>query len=50
MNECGGWRPIVPDSEGLLKKAWYFMQLVSYTVFYFFYSVGECIWKAIKKK
>ena len=39
-----------PDNEGFLKEAWYFIQLVSYAIFYFFYFVGESIWRAIRKK
>ena len=41
---------MTPDNEGLLKKAWHFIQLVSCAIFYFFYFVGESIWRAIRKK
>lgn len=50
MNECGGWRQIMPENEGFFKKAWYIILLVSYSTFYFFWSVGECIWEGVKKK
>ena len=50
MNECGGWRQIMPEDEGFFKKVWYIILLVSYGTFYFFWSVGECIWRAAKKK
>ena len=50
MNECGGWRQIMPENEGFFKKAWYFIALVVLSVFYFFQTICECIWQAIRKR
>ena len=46
----GGWPGSNDRDEGFFKKAWYIILLVSYSTFYFFWSVGECIWEGVKKK
>jgi len=50
MNECGGWRQIVPEKHGFFKKAWYIVQLVVLSVFYFLYAIVAGTWEWMKGK
>jgi hypothetical protein len=50
MNECGGWRQIMPEKHGFFKRAWYIIQLIVLSVFYFFYAIFGGAYEWIKNK
>ena len=41
---------MIDNEEGILKKAWYILLLISYGFFYFIYSIVEVLWKWAKEK
>ena len=48
MNECGGWRQLMPEDHSFFKRAWYIAQVFALGALYFVYAVIVGIWEYLK--